>query len=176
MQGKFSPPPIRPCSVLMQSCAQSPSRAAITDCCAGRETCGVAIWPLASACDAVHFTGAVIICLGTRGAKLAKPYAAHVTHSGGGSVQQGLSAAGGALGFYRLGVAANERWRCGARVRWNPKGTLASCWFWQVRWSSCHLLHAIAQEEIVLLTLYAKAKTGNITGAKLKEIRRALES
>ena len=34
----------------------------------------------------------------------------------------------------------------------------------------------IAQEEIVLLTLYAKAKTGNITGAKLKEIRRALES
>ena len=29
--------------------------------------------------------------------------------------------------------------------------------------------------EIVLLTLYAKAKTDNITGAKLKEIRRALE-
>jgi hypothetical protein len=29
--------------------------------------------------------------------------------------------------------------------------------------------------EIVLLTLYAKAKTGNITGQKLKEIRRALE-
>lgn len=27
----------------------------------------------------------------------------------------------------------------------------------------------------VLLTLYAKAKTDNITGAKLKEIRRALE-
>ena len=34
----------------------------------------------------------------------------------------------------------------------------------------------IAQEEIVLLTLYAKAKTDNITGAKLKEIRRALEN
>lgn len=33
-----------------------------------------------------------------------------------------------------------------------------------------------AQEEVVLLTLYAKAKTDNITGAKLKEIRRALES
>jgi hypothetical protein len=32
-----------------------------------------------------------------------------------------------------------------------------------------------AEEEIVLLTLYAKAKTDNITGAKLKEIRRALE-
>ena len=32
------------------------------------------------------------------------------------------------------------------------------------------------EEEVVLLTLYAKAKTDNITGAKLKEIRRALES
>jgi len=27
-----------------------------------------------------------------------------------------------------------------------------------------------------VLTLYAKAKTDNLTGAKLKEIRRALES
>jgi hypothetical protein len=34
----------------------------------------------------------------------------------------------------------------------------------------------MAEEEVVLLTLYAKAKTDNITGAKLKEIRRALES
>lgn len=34
----------------------------------------------------------------------------------------------------------------------------------------------IAEEEVVLLTLYAKAKTDNITGAKLKEIRRGLES
>ena len=33
-----------------------------------------------------------------------------------------------------------------------------------------------AEEEIVLLTLYSKAKTDNITGAKLKEIRRALEN
>ena len=32
------------------------------------------------------------------------------------------------------------------------------------------------EEEVVFLTLYAKAKTDNITGAKLKEIRRALES
>lgn len=32
------------------------------------------------------------------------------------------------------------------------------------------------QEEVVLLTLYAKAKTDNITGKKLKEIRRVLES
>ena len=34
----------------------------------------------------------------------------------------------------------------------------------------------IAEEEVVLLTLYAKAKTDNITGAKLKEIRHALEN
>ncbi len=32
-----------------------------------------------------------------------------------------------------------------------------------------------AEGEVVLLTLYAKAKTGNLTGARLKEIRRALE-
>lgn len=33
----------------------------------------------------------------------------------------------------------------------------------------------VSKGELVLLTLYAKAKTDNITGAKLKEIRRALE-
>ena len=32
-----------------------------------------------------------------------------------------------------------------------------------------------AEGEVVLLTLYAKAKTDNLTGSKLKEIRRALE-
>ena len=32
-----------------------------------------------------------------------------------------------------------------------------------------------AEREVVLLTLYAKAKTDNLTGSKLKEIRRALE-
>ena len=32
------------------------------------------------------------------------------------------------------------------------------------------------EEELVLLTLYAKSKIDNITGTKLKEIRRALES
>ncbi|MDO8275868.1 MAG: type II toxin-antitoxin system RelE/ParE family toxin [Serpentinimonas sp.] len=32
------------------------------------------------------------------------------------------------------------------------------------------------EDEVVLLTLYAKAKTDNLTGAKLKEIRRALEN
>ena len=33
----------------------------------------------------------------------------------------------------------------------------------------------IAEEEIVLLTLYAKSKTDNLTEAKLKEIRRAVK-
>ena len=32
-----------------------------------------------------------------------------------------------------------------------------------------------AEGEVVLLTLYAKARTDNLTSAKLKEIRRALE-
>ena len=33
----------------------------------------------------------------------------------------------------------------------------------------------LAEGEVVLLTLYAKSKTDNLAGAKLKEIRRALE-
>ena len=33
-----------------------------------------------------------------------------------------------------------------------------------------------AEEEVVLLIMYAKAKTNNITGQKLKEIRRAIEN
>ena len=33
-----------------------------------------------------------------------------------------------------------------------------------------------SEQEVVLLLLYAKARTDNITGAKLKEIRHALES
>lgn len=33
----------------------------------------------------------------------------------------------------------------------------------------------LVEGEVVLLTLYAKSKTDNLTGAKLKEIRRALE-
>jgi hypothetical protein len=32
-----------------------------------------------------------------------------------------------------------------------------------------------AQGEVVLLTLYAKSKTDNLTGTKFKEIRRAIE-
>ena len=34
----------------------------------------------------------------------------------------------------------------------------------------------IAEEEVVLLLIYAKSKTDNITGAKLKEIRRVIEN
>ena len=34
----------------------------------------------------------------------------------------------------------------------------------------------LAAGEVVLLTLYAKSRTDNLTGAKLKEIRRALET
>lgn len=33
----------------------------------------------------------------------------------------------------------------------------------------------LTEGEVVLLTLYAKAKTDNLTGLKLEEIRRALE-
>ena len=33
-----------------------------------------------------------------------------------------------------------------------------------------------AEEEVVLLLIYAKSKTDNITGPKLKEIRRVIES
>jgi hypothetical protein len=32
-----------------------------------------------------------------------------------------------------------------------------------------------AEGELILLTLYAKSKTDNLTGPNLKEIRRALE-
>ena len=34
----------------------------------------------------------------------------------------------------------------------------------------------ITEEDVVLLTLYAKAKTDNLTGTKLKEIRRVIET
>lgn len=33
-----------------------------------------------------------------------------------------------------------------------------------------------AEEEVVLLLIYAKARTDNITGSRLKEIRRVIES
>ena len=56
------------------------------------------------------------------------------------------------------------------KVRWRRKGTGKS--------GGVRIIYftRTVDEEIVLLTLYAKAKTDNITGAKLKEIRHALEN
>jgi len=56
------------------------------------------------------------------------------------------------------------------KVRWRRAGTGKSGGVRVIYFTR------IAEEEIVLLTLYAKAKTDNLTGTKLKEIRRALES
>lgn len=56
------------------------------------------------------------------------------------------------------------------KVRWRRKGTGKSGGVRVIYFTRT------ADEEIVLLTLYAKAKTDNITGAKLKEIRHALEN
>jgi hypothetical protein len=55
------------------------------------------------------------------------------------------------------------------KVRWRRKGTGKSGGVRVIYFTRT------VDEEIVLLTLYAKAKTDNITGAKLKEIRHALE-
>ena len=56
------------------------------------------------------------------------------------------------------------------KVRWRRAGTGKS--------GGVRVIYFVrtVEEEVVLLTLYAKAKTDNLTGAKLKEIRRALES
>jgi RelE toxin of RelE / RelB toxin-antitoxin system len=56
------------------------------------------------------------------------------------------------------------------KVRWRRAGTGKSGGVRVIYFTR------VAEEEIVLLTLYAKAKTDNITGAKLKEIRHALEN
>jgi hypothetical protein len=55
------------------------------------------------------------------------------------------------------------------KVRWSRAGSGKS--------SGVRVIYftRTAEAEVVLLTLYAKAKTDNLTGAKLKEIRRALE-
>ena len=55
------------------------------------------------------------------------------------------------------------------KVRWKRPGTGKSGGVRVIYFTR------IAEEEIVLLTLYAKSKTDNLTGAKLKEIRRAVE-
>lgn len=56
------------------------------------------------------------------------------------------------------------------KVRWRRAGTGKSGGVRVIYFTRA------AEQEVVLLLLYAKAKTDNITGAKLKEIRHALES
>ena len=55
------------------------------------------------------------------------------------------------------------------KVRWRRAGTGKSGGVRVVYFTR------IAEEEVVLLLIYAKSKTDNITGPKLKEIRRAIE-
>jgi len=56
------------------------------------------------------------------------------------------------------------------KVRWKRQGTGKS--------GGVRVIYFIRvqSEDLVLLTLYAKSKTDNLTAAVLKEIRRALES
>lgn len=56
------------------------------------------------------------------------------------------------------------------KVRWRRAGTGKSGGVRVIYFTRA------AEQEVVLLLLYAKAKTDNITGAKLKEIRHALEN
>lgn len=55
------------------------------------------------------------------------------------------------------------------KVRWKRQGTDKSGGVRVIYFTRTEA------EELVLLTLYAKAKTDNLTGVALKEIRRALE-
>jgi len=55
------------------------------------------------------------------------------------------------------------------KVRWSRAGTGKSGGVRVIYYTRTE------QGELVLLTLYAKSKTDNLTGPKLKEIRRALE-
>lgn len=56
------------------------------------------------------------------------------------------------------------------KVRWRRPGTGKSGGVRVIYFTR------IAEEEVVLLLIYAKSKTDNITGAKLKEIRRVIEN
>jgi hypothetical protein len=51
----------------------------------------------------------------------------------GGSVQQGLSAAGGALGFYQLGLAAEQRYSLETSLHSNYRESRAMTKFWRER-------------------------------------------
>jgi len=56
------------------------------------------------------------------------------------------------------------------KVRWRRPGTGKSGGVRVIYFTR------IAEEEVVLLLIYAKSETDNITGAKLKEIRRVIEN
>ena len=56
------------------------------------------------------------------------------------------------------------------KVRWRRPGTGKSGGVRVIYFTR------IAEEEVVLLLIYGKSKTDNITGAKLKEIRRVIEN
>jgi len=56
------------------------------------------------------------------------------------------------------------------KIRWKRKGSGKS------RGVRVIYFTHIAEQEIVLLLMYSKSATDNITGQKLKEIRRALEN
>ena len=56
------------------------------------------------------------------------------------------------------------------KVRWRRAGTGKSGGVRVIYFTRA------AEQEVVLLLLYAKVKTDNITGAKLKEVRHALEN
>ena len=56
------------------------------------------------------------------------------------------------------------------KVRWRRAGTGKSGGVRAIYFTRT------AEEEVVLLLIYAKSKTDNITGTKLKEIRRVIEN
>ena len=68
---------------------------------------------LARSIDATNPTSPVIICFGTRGAKLANPDASHANCSRWRFSPTRFICRRGALGFYRLGLAADERYSLG---------------------------------------------------------------
>ena len=68
-----------------------------------------------------------------------------------------------------IGGSCGSRFGRYRKVRWSREGSGKSGGVRVIYFTR------LAEREVVLLTLYAKSKTGNLTGAKLKEIRRALE-
>ena len=76
---------------------------------------------------------------------------------------------GTASSLYRFGIRAAAAVQACRQVRRGRAGSGKSGGVRVV-----YFMRAV-EGEVVLLTLYAKAKTDNLTGTKLKEIRHALE-